>query len=108
LDLGDAGESERERRPRLHDGFLHRAFRASAAQVRWNRDVDLLRMREAEVTHVADEIILRDRLGEAWIEALFFVDARHGEAAVIVRGIEQTVGREREDLRAHGAEERAR
>ena len=80
----------------------------AALQVRRHRDVHELGMRQPEVLHVADEVALADVAAEARIEAALLGDARHREAAVVVRGIEQARRRQRQDLALHRAVHRAR
>ena len=46
-------------------------------------------MRQPQVAHVADEIALADLAAQARIEAPLLGDAGHGEAAIVVRRIEQ-------------------
>src|SRR4249920_2316729 len=65
-------------------------------------------MREAEVLHVADEVLLADRLAEARVVELLLAYAGGGEAAVIVRGIDRAGVGQREDAPAHRAEQRVR
>ena len=65
-------------------------------------------MRQVEVLHVADEVALADLAAEARVEALLLGHAGHGEAAIVVRRIEQAGLGQREDARAHRAVERAR
>src|ERR1700752_3958839 len=62
-------------------------------------------MRQAEVLHVADEVLLEDALGEARVVELLLADAGGGEAAVVVAGKERALLRQREDLPAHRAEQ---
>ena len=61
----------------------------AAMQIGRHRDVHQLRMRQAQVAHVADEIALADLAAQPRIEAALLLDGRHREPAVIVRGIEQ-------------------
>jgi len=46
---------------------------------------------QAEVGHVADEIVLADRFGEARIVQLLLADARDREAAIVVAGIDEAI-----------------
>ena len=108
LHLPDAGERVGERRPVRIAARSASGLRLAAFQVRRHRDLHQLRMRQAEVVHVADEIALADRLAEPRVVELLLADAGGGEAAVVVAGIEQALVRQREDLSAHRAEQRAR
>ena len=106
LHLPDAGEGVGERRPVwIQGGDL---LRSPAFQVRGQRHVHLLRVRESEMRHVANEVFLADRLGKAGVVELFLAHARHREAAIVMAGIDQALLGEREDLAAHRAVERAR
>ena len=106
LNLPDAGERVGERRPVGIQG--RRLLRLSAVHVGRDGDVHLLRMGQAEVLHVADEVLLADRLPEARVVQLLLADAGDGQAAVVMPGIDQAALRQREDLLAHRAEQRAR
>src|SRR5688572_20894065 len=106
LHFPDAGEGVSERRPvRL----LRRLMQwLPALQVRRNRGLHLLRVRKAEVGHVADEVVLANGLGEARVEELLLADTGHAQAAVVVSRIDQAALGQREDALAHAAEQRAR
>ena len=65
-------------------------------------------MRQVEVVHVADEVVLADLAAQARIELPLLGDAGDGEAAVVVRRIEQAGLRQREDLAVHRAVQRVR
>ena len=65
-------------------------------------------MRQVEVLHVADIVALADLAAKPRIELLLLGDAGRGEAAIVVRRIEQAGLGQREDARAHRAVERAR
>src|SRR5205823_3305000 len=80
----------------------------SALEVRRQRDVHLLRMRQTEVGHIADEVRLADRISKARVVELLLADARHREATVIVPRIDEAAIGQREDLLAHRAIQRAR
>src|SRR5256886_2618155 len=103
LDLPDAREGKCQGRPAGLRGQRGVLLGTTAAKIRRHRDVDQFRMRQAEIVHVADEIGFPDLATEPRIEAALFGDARHREAAVIVRGIEQAGRRQRQDLAANRA-----
>ena len=106
LDFPDAAEGVRKRSPvGIERGGL---LRLAALEIRRHGDVHLLRMRQAEVGHVADEVVLADRLGKPRVVELLLADAGDGEAAVVVAGIDQAAIGQREDLAAHRAVQRAR
>ncbi len=65
-------------------------------------------MRQPEVVHVAGEILLADAFSEPRVETPLLRDARRGEAAIVVRGIEQAFRRQRKDLRMHRVVHRVR
>ena len=99
LDLPDAGEGEGQRRPAgIGRAAARSAVRAAAAQVGRHRDVDLLRMRQAQVVHVADEVGLADVAAQPRVEAALLVDAGDGQSAIVVGRIEQARRRQRQDL----------
>src|SRR5204862_2758710 len=106
LHFPDAAERIGERRPVWLEG--RGLLWTPALEIGGNRGVHLLGMRQAKVGHVADEVRLADRFGQARVVELLLADAGDGEAAVIVAGIDEAVVGEREDLLAHGAKQRAR
>ena len=58
--------------------------------------------------HIAHEIGFADIAAKAWIEASLFGHARHGKPAVVVCRIQQTSGRQRQDLASHRPVHRTR
>ena len=65
-------------------------------------------MRQPEVRHVPDKIRFADIAAQTRIEAPLFGDARDGEAAIIVRGIEEAGWWQRQNLASHRSIHRAR
>src|SRR5437588_8852179 len=65
-------------------------------------------MRQAEVGHIANEIGFADVASEAWVEASLFRHARYRKTAVVVRGIQQTRRRQRQDLASDRTVHRSR
>ncbi len=112
LDFPDAREGEAQRRPgRIQEAGL-RGLRGvvagpAAAQVGRHCLVDLLGVRQVEVLHVAGIVGLADLAAQSRIEFLLLADAGDGEAAIVVRRIEQAGLGQREDAAAHRAVERA-
>ena len=90
LDLPHAGEGAASAAPTPGSAARRRlAFGLAAAQVGRHRDVHLLRVRQAEVVHVAGEVGLADLAAQARVVAPLLGDAGDGEAAVVVGRVEQ-------------------
>ncbi len=69
LHLPDAGEGQHHR-PQSGTHRRREPSRPSAFHVGRHGDVDLLGMRQAEILHIADEIVFRDLAADARIEFL--------------------------------------
>ena len=64
---------------------------APSLEVAGHGDVEQLRVRQVEVLHVADEVLLADRIRHPRVEPVLLVHAADGEATVVVRRVEQAV-----------------
>ena len=98
LDLPDPGERVGERSPRGFVGGRRVVTRSATVQIRRHRDVELLRMCEPEVVHVARKIVLVEITPETRVVSPFLGNAGHGQPAVVVCGIQKTVVRQGENL----------
>ena len=101
LDLPDPAEGQCQRRP---GGFGRRRAvlgRLATAQVGRHRDVDQFGVGQAQVVHVAGEVVLVDLAAQARVVAQLLGDAGDGQAAVVVRGVQQARRRQRQDLLTH-------
>ncbi len=108
LDLPDTAEREAQGRPARIGRCAGFVARLATTQVGRHRFVDLLGMRQIEVLHVADIVALADLAAEPRIELLLLGDAGGGEAAIVVRRVEQAALGQGEDARPHGAIQSAR
>jgi len=108
LDFPDAAEGEAQRCPAGLDRWRGLVAGLAATQVGRHRLVDLLRMRQVEVLHVADIVAFADLAAQPGIEPLLLGDAADRETAIVVRGIEQAALGQRKDARTDRAIERPR
>ena len=112
IDFPHPGEAVAQRRPpRVR---RRRAFRRlvdlglAAAQIGRHRDIHQLGMGEAEVLHVAGKIADADLAADARVEAALLADAGHRQPAVVMRGVEQAIIGQGEDLLVDRAVHRRR
>ena len=103
LDLPDARKREFERRPIWICGRRVLHIGRAAFEIGGHGRIQLLGMGELEVVHIARKIALAELATATRIETLFLADARHRQAAIIVRGIKQTALRQREQRAVDGA-----
>src|SRR4029078_13699868 len=82
-DFGNAGVGRDDGRP---VGLLRHAAVGgiAGAEVRWQRDVEALRVREREIFEVADEVFFAHGAADARVVAAFFADRARGAALVVV------------------------
>ena len=101
FDLPDAGEGQSQRRP---GRFFDRrpALADSAFEIGRHGDIHLLGMGQAEIAHVAHEIVLAQLAAQARIEAPLLAHARDHEPAIVVAGIKQAGLGQRKDFGVHG------
>jgi len=97
VDLPHAREGVGHGRPGRIGPFSALVGRAAASQVGRHRDVDLLRVRQADVVHVAHEVTLVDVAAQARVEAALLADAGHRQAPVVVGRVDEAGFRQGEE-----------
>ena len=109
-----AGRSPRSRQscsataPNAARGDVEFALGLAAFEVGRHRDIELFRVRQVQIVHVAGEIGFAGLAAEARVEMPLLADAGRGQPAIIMRRIEQTIVGQGEDLLMHRAVHRAR